>query len=200
MVRLFTIPLLNWNVWMWYRKVEGEEEYVASLLLWCCHSYVVSPIACLGNGQEINVTAEVLPSSPKLLPGEVGGWVTGSCTNLLPYSNSVLLLFIQGSGISCWGEKERPWAGNSYYVTRLQLCELWAYLINQLVKTKIRQRLETSGQAEELIQLPRWQPLLCSRAHYSKNFFVLLRIELVYLIPLKHSPCLSPLPWCLAWN
>ncbi|RMC10350.1 hypothetical protein DUI87_13153 [Hirundo rustica rustica] len=42
---------------------------------WLC--YVVSPISCLGNGQEINVTAEVLPSSPKLLPGEVGGNTPG---------------------------------------------------------------------------------------------------------------------------
>lgn len=133
MVRLFTTPLLNWNVWMRYRKVGGEKECVASLLLWYCHSYMVSPISCLGNGQEINATAEVLPSSPKLA-GQVGGWVTGSYANLLPYSNSVLLLFIQGSGIACWGEKGRPSAGNSYCATRLQLCQLWPYLINQLGK------------------------------------------------------------------
>lgn len=120
---------------------EGRRN-VASLLLSCCHSYMVSPFSCLGNVQEMKVTAEVLPSSPKLLPGEVGEWVTGSCTNLLPYNKSV---FIQGSGIACWGEKGRPSAGNTYSVPRLQLCKLWAYLIHQLGKVRVRQKLQSSS-------------------------------------------------------
>lgn len=98
------------------------------------------------------------------------------------------------------GEKREGHQLATATVTGLQLCKLWAYLINQLTKAKIRQRLQTSGGAAELIQLPRWQPLLCSRAHYRKNIFVLLRIDLAYLIPLKHSPCLSPLLWYLDQN
>jgi len=74
MGRLFTAPLLNLNIWIWYRKVGGEEEFAASLQLWCCHGYVVSPFPCLGNGQQINIAADVLISSLKPLPGcRVGG-------------------------------------------------------------------------------------------------------------------------------
>lgn len=47
MARLFTAPLLNLNVWVCNRKVGGEEEFAASLLLECCHGYRVSPFPCL---------------------------------------------------------------------------------------------------------------------------------------------------------
>lgn len=159
---------------------EGRRN-VASLLLSCCHSYMVSPFSCLGNVQEMKVTAEVLPSSPKLLPGEVGEWVTGSCTNLLPYNKSV---FIQGSGIACWGEKGRPPAGNTYSVPRLQLCKLWAYLIHQLGKVRVRQKLQSSSSSP-------------SDSHGSAAGLVTGKIFLLYwgLIWLSsfpwNSPCLS---------
>lgn len=155
-----------------------------------CSRAVIATWSHPSHVQEMKVTAEVLPSSPKLLPGEVGGWAAGSCTNLLPYRQSVLPLFIQGSGTACWGEKERPSAANSYSVPRLQLCKLWAYLIHQLGKVRIKWKLQSSGWAGELMQLLKWQPQLCSRARYRKKYFCFIEDWSGF----PHSPETQPLP------
>lgn len=167
----FTTPLLNWNLWMWYRKVGGEEEFAASLLLWCCHSYMVSPFSCLGNGQEVNVTAEVLPSFPKPLPGcRLCGWVTPAQTSSL--AATVHCCCLSKAQASLVGEKREghQLATATDCVTRLQLCWLWAYLINQLRKVKIRQKLQTSGWSGRCVLIQMKATVLQQISSQEKDF------------------------------
>lgn len=64
----------------------------------CCKALVLSRLRGFTlpmSGQQINVAADVLTLPLKPLPGcRAGLWVTHSCTNLPPCSNSASLLFI----------------------------------------------------------------------------------------------------------